>query len=121
MATLNIQLLGKLHVQQDEAAIHGFEVRKVQELFCYLLLNRRQAYPRESLANLFWNDCSTAQSKKYLRKALWQLQTAVSSAAPSLLLAGPEWIQVNPQADIRLDVGILESAFNEVRSVPGAG
>src|SRR3954452_25268160 len=104
MATLNIQLLGKLHVQQESEALHGLDIRKVQELFCYLLLHREHAHPRESLASLLWSDCETAQSKKYLRKALWQLQTAVGvprgDAMPPLLLAGAEWIQLNPQADI---------------------
>ena len=33
---------------------------------------------RESLAALLWGENPTAQSKKYLRQALWQLQHALS-------------------------------------------
>src|SRR5262245_60652547 len=125
MATLRIQLLGKLQMRWDHTTILGLEVRKVQEFFCYLLIHRQQAHSREALASLLWSECSTAQSKTYLRKALWQLQTALSLAhgegRPPILLAGPERIQLNPQADLWLDVAVLESAFAAVRHRPGMG
>jgi DNA-binding SARP family transcriptional activator len=94
----------------------------VQELFCYLLLYRERSHPRETLASLLWGDTTTAQSKAYLRKALWQLQAALDSQAESiserLLVIEPDWVQINPRADLWLDVAVFEQAFALVQGVP---
>ena len=78
-AKLTISLFGKFSVQFGNRTIDDLEKCKVQELFSYLLLHRDRPHPRENLANLLWSDVSTAQSKSYLRKALWQLQTALNA------------------------------------------
>jgi DNA-binding SARP family transcriptional activator len=121
MSGLTISLLGRLDVHGAAGPLPGFEPTKVQELFCYLLLFREKPHAREALAEVLWSN--SGQARKYLRKALWQLQTALDadSTGPgtSLLEAGPEWIQLNPSADIRLDVALLEHAFLQVRNVPG--
>lgn len=101
----------------------GLEARRVQELFSYLLLHRERPHSREMLAALLWGDRVTAQSKKYLRQALWQLQSALDSVAETavvpILLVDNEWIQINPQAAIWLDVAYLEEAFQAVRGLRG--
>jgi DNA-binding SARP family transcriptional activator len=123
MPTLNIQLFGKFCVRRNEQVLDGFDARKVQELFCYLLLHRDHALPRETLASVLWPDTTTAQSKKSLRQALWQLQSALGSQCESTceraLLVEPEWIQLNAKADLWLDVASLEKAFQLVQKVPG--
>ena len=35
------------------------------------------------------------------------------------MLAGPDWIQFSPEADLWLDVAVFEQAFALVRGVPG--
>ena len=123
MSLLSVSLFGRFHAQCGQQVLEGIDTRKVQELFCYLLLNRGHTHPRETLASLLWGDHSTAQSKTYLRKALWQLQTALdpgaSSAARPVLLVEPEWIQLNPKADMWLDVAEFERAFTLTQGMPG--
>lgn len=123
MATLNVHLFGKFEVKMGEMPINGFDIRRVQELFCYLVLHRPHSHPREALATLFWDDCTTTQSKTYLRKALWQLQTALNlsrkDASPALLLANPDSIQLNPHAEVWVDVAVFEGAFNAIRGKSG--
>lgn len=99
-------------VEADNGAISGLEARKVQELFTFLLLHRRQLHSRETLADLLWGDCPTAQSKKNLRQTLWQLQSALTSCngASSVLIAEAEWLGINPEAEFWLDVTEFESA-----------
>ena len=70
METIRISMFGKLRVQQGGTDLCGFEARKVQELLCYLLLHRSQMHHRERLATLFWENQTTANSRKYLRQAL---------------------------------------------------
>src|SRR5215467_13109593 len=111
MSTLSIHLFGKFCVRRDEQVLDGFDARKVQELFCYLLLHRDHSLPRETLAGLLWPDTTTVQSKKNLRQALWQLQTALGSqnepTNDRILLVDADWVQLNTQADLWLDVAVF--------------
>jgi DNA-binding SARP family transcriptional activator len=110
-------------VARDERVLAGLDAGKAQELFCYLLLHRDRSHPRETLANLLWVDVSADQSKKYLRKALWQLQAAIHShiepITSHVLLVEPDWVHLNPNADLWLDVAMFEQAFALVQGLPG--
>src|SRR5260370_3113828 len=123
MPTLRVYLFGKFCVRRDEQVLDGFDARKVQELFCYLLLHRDHSLPRETLASILWPDTTTVQSKKSLRQALWQLQSALGSHNESVsdrvLLVEPEWIRLNSEAEFWLDIAVLENAFQLVQKVPG--
>lgn len=123
MEFLRISMFGKLKVALGEQILTDSNSRKAWELFCYLLLHRDHPHPREALANLQWDAKSTTQSKKYLRQTLWQLQSMIApqngqDATPVLLL-DPEWVHINPQANLWLDVAAFEQAYDQVRTVPG--
>jgi DNA-binding SARP family transcriptional activator len=123
MAKLRIQLFGKFCVRRNEHILDGFEARKIQELFCYLLLHRDHSLPRETLASILWPETTTVQSKKNLRQALWQLQTALGSHIEPdndrILLADADWVQLNSQADLWLDVAEFEQVYNFVQKTSG--
>jgi DNA-binding SARP family transcriptional activator len=116
-------LFGKICVRRNERVLDGFDARKIQELFCYLLLHRDHSLPRETLASILWPETTTTQSKKNLRQALWQLQSALGSqnepANDRLLLVDTDWVQLNSQAELWLDVAEFEQAFNLVQKTPG--
>ncbi len=120
MCKLRISLFGKFSLQTEGNIIHGLETRKADELLCYLLLHRDRPHPRESLADLLWGEISSSQSKNYLRKTLWQLQSGIEaitehSNCPRILLIDGEWIQVNSDSDLWLDTSFLEAVYNNVR------
>jgi DNA-binding SARP family transcriptional activator len=123
MPTLSVSLFGQLSIHSGDQVLEGLEARKVQELFCYLLLHRERAHPRETLASVLWGDYSTVQSRSYLRKALWQLQAALDpqtrATGNSVVLADPEWVRLNPRCDLRLDVALFEEAATLARGTPG--
>lgn len=124
MSTLRISLFGQFHIQCGEEILTHLLSRKLQELFCYLLLYRDRSHPRETLASMLWGNSSTAHSKKYLRQALWQLQNSVKSRDEGenrqLLLVNPDRICLSPDAEVWIDVAILEQAFARTRGVSGA-
>ena len=124
MPLLSVRLFGKLCVESRVRVVPNLTARKVQELFCYLLLFRDRPHPRETLAGLFWGEASTTQSRAYLRKALWQLQTTLAHPPAcglgSALLVTSEWVQVNPQADVWLDVAMFEQACAAIQGIAGA-
>lgn len=125
MSRLHIHLLGKFQTVVDGQVTLRFEARKVQELFCYLCVHRKNTHLREALASVLWNERSSSQSRKYLRQAVWQLQSALGSMSDAsegqLLLADPEEICINPNANFWLDVSELERAFALTQKVPGRG
>jgi len=105
----------------DELALESILHGKAQELFCYLLLCRDKPHSRDQLATLFWGDCTTAQSRKNLRQALWQLQAGLNSKhiRPDCLIVETEWIQLNSHADLWLDVAAFEQAYVDAEGVSG--
>jgi DNA-binding SARP family transcriptional activator len=123
MTILHVTLFGRLAVRCGEQLITDLGPRKVQELFCYLLLYRDRPHHREILADLLCGDNPTSQSRKCLRQALWRLQAVLRTQAglPSekLLLVEADWVQINPEADVWLDVAEFEKAFALVHGVPG--
>ena len=54
-AELNLALLGKLEIQQNDRPIAGLASAKAQALLCYLAVTGR-AHFRTSLAGLLWGD-----------------------------------------------------------------
>lgn len=121
MSAVKVNLFGKFCIRHNEQAMNGFE-GKAKELFCYLLLHRSHPHSREIIASLLWSDSTTAQSKKYLRQALWQLQSTLNSqiepTGSQVLLVNAKWIQLNPQADIWIDVEEFDQIFTLVQDVP---
>lgn len=122
MDGLRVCLFGKLDVKRGDHVTVDLCAHKAQELFCYLLLHRDHPRTREALTAVLWNDCSPAQSKKYLRQTLWQLQTAIRLPEPRhapVLTVESEWVYIGPQNNLWLDVAEFEQAFNLTKGTPG--
>ena len=122
MNQLSISLFGKFRISYAGSPLTGCEALKVQELLCYLLLHRNRPQPREILASVLWGDnCTTSHSRKYLRNALWRLQSAMSSLPQTtrerLLSAESDWIEFRSASALELDVETLESAYLQVRGL----
>ncbi|MCA1815505.1 MAG: hypothetical protein LC746_03705 [Acidobacteria bacterium] len=126
MPPLSIQLFGQFKVSSDGRAPARLDASKAQELLCYLLVNRARPHPRESLAAVLWGDAPAERAKKYLRQALWHLQTVLDSQPRTgddpraLLRAEHEWVQLNPDSEISLDVETFERAFDAARAERGS-
>ncbi len=121
---LHISLFGRLRITCDGRVITACESSKAQELFCYLLLHSRRSHARERIASLLWEEqCTTAQAKAYLRKALWQLQQSFAPY-PDLLDAGllevnAEWIKLNPIDALSVDVAALAEVDTRMTGIAG--
>jgi len=124
MSKLRICLFGKFHVSRDEKPLEGLDAAKAQELFCYLLLHWSRPHSREILAGLLWGDSTTAQSRKYLRQGLWQLQSALETNTDHdytpILHVEPEWVQFNLSANIAVDVMQFVSTFELLQERNGS-
>lgn len=123
MFRFRIHLFGRFRVEYDQEPLEGLGTFKVQELLSYLLIHRNRPRPREALAALLWGDTPTDKSRKYLRQALWHLQTALRSrdaaAGDRILLVEDNWVQLNTRSEIWLDVAVLEESFAALKDKPG--
>lgn len=123
MSTLRLSLFGKLSVQYGAVETSLIESRKAQELLGYLLLFRMRPHHRERIAPLFWLDVPNAIAKRYLSKALWQLQTALQTLcgtqSTDLLQVDSDWIELSLQGDCWLDVAVFEDAFLNTQRTSG--
>jgi len=73
---LEFRLLGAPQIRCDGAISNGLAA-KAQALLYYLAMtaaSERMLHPRAALAPLLWSECSDAQARANLRKALQQLQ-----------------------------------------------
>jgi DNA-binding SARP family transcriptional activator len=122
MSTLVVSLFGKLRLRVEGGTPVEIDSFKAQELFCYLLLFRDRPHTRERLADTLWADSSPSHSKQYLRQTLWQLRGVVDPVSQPdnpILLVESEWIQVNANAALSLDVAEFEKAYNLARGTRG--
>jgi DNA-binding SARP family transcriptional activator len=120
-------LFGRLRIHQEEwSRLNSVSLDsiKAQELLCYLALNRDVPHSREALASRLWGDrCTTAQSRKYLRNAIWQLQSGLSRTlqeGEGMLSVDPEWIELRTSPNLWLDVAVFEQAYGAARSRAGS-
>lgn len=126
MDILRVTLLGRFEATWRGESLEGLAHAKARELFCYLLLNRDKPNSRESIASLLWGDHYTTEvSKKYLRKALWQLNEAIAGCADEirndLIDADANWIELKSLDSLWLDVAYVDQAYAAVKGVPGSG
>jgi DNA-binding SARP family transcriptional activator len=75
------------------------------------------------LADRLWPNVDTRRCKKYLRQALWQLQKVTvngidSAEQQQLLVVDQEWIEINPEADLWVDVLEFERAYDGAIGLP---
>jgi DNA-binding SARP family transcriptional activator len=123
MFPLKIRLLGKFSLVHNDRELECLASTKAKELLCYLLLHRDRPHSREILASLLWGDCTTAQSRKYFRQTLWQLQQAFHSVSPGgqirLLHVDGEYLRLDSDAELWLDISVFEKAFSPVRGITG--
>ena len=73
---------------------------------------------------MLWGESLTEKSRKYLRQALWLLQTAIETQkGPDAdcipLRIDHDWVQIDTNRTVWLDVAVLEDAFTLVEGVAG--
>ena len=121
---VQIHLFGRFSIERDGKTVRVFDSGKAEELLCYLLVHRDRFHPRETLATVLWGDCCTTdQARKYLRNALWRLQTSLNDdeelAGSNALLVEPEWIQFRTSSSLWIDVMVFEDAYHAVKGASG--
>ena len=112
MEVIHVSLFGQFHAWTKGGRVNGLNLRKTQELFSYLLIHRGVAHPREFLGELLWEDSPPVQARKYLRQALWHLQSSISGSSDGpALAADAATIELLPGEHIQSDAAEFEQAY----------
>lgn len=122
-SALHLSLLGPFSltaIPQRSLAVRG---EKIRALLVYLAVETN-THRREELMTLLWPELEQTAAQSNLRQTLYRLRKTVpdvtprhnhTSAAVPLLLADRLNIQLNPQADITLDVRTFQQLLGEVK------
>jgi DNA-binding SARP family transcriptional activator len=111
---LEIRTLGGLAIQRDGQPVTGLASRKVEALLAYLACAGRPR-PRELVAEMLWEERTQERAMGNLRVALSSLRKRVG---PYVTIAREE-VGINPEADVWLDVQVLEQALSAARASDG--
>jgi DNA-binding SARP family transcriptional activator len=123
MSTIQIHMFGKFEMVVDNRSVNCFRCQKALELFCYLILFCDRPHNREQLAEMFWGEHSTVDSKRYLRKILWQLQSelelVLDPSCSHLIQVEQDWLRFNGYGNVRIDVLEFERLITTISGKPG--
>ncbi len=110
MPRVCIRLFTNFSITDESVLCAEFPPGKLQDLFCYLLINHDRNLVREVVASALWENCTTVQSKKYLRTSLCQLRKILraSFGAGDALESDPSFVRVNTGSLLWLDVAEFE-------------
>lgn len=121
-AVLEVDLLGRFRASWGGRTVRELHHAKAQELLAYLLINRERSHAREALASVLWEGEDACSPRKSLRQTLWQLQSALATAAPHLEKLveqlGPDWIRLHRDVEVRVDVDDLKRALERAEACP---
>lgn len=124
---LHVRLFGKFQLLATLpcglAEVVPLEPGKAREVLCFVMLSGHRAHHREALSSLFWGEGSSERSLKYLRQALWQLQSLLvqySDPEQPILRVESDWIQLNTAANLWIDTGVFEASCLQVRNQSGS-
>jgi WD40 repeat protein/DNA-binding SARP family transcriptional activator len=115
MFHLVLSLLGGFQAAIDDHPLTGFESNKVRALLAYLAVEAGHPYRRESLAALLWPEFPETIALANLRVALADLRNQIHDREADLpfLLIDRESIQLNPDADVWVDVWEFDPASRD--------
>ncbi|MBL8130970.1 MAG: tetratricopeptide repeat protein [Anaerolineae bacterium] len=117
---LRIELLGGMHITQDDEPVTGFISSKAQALLCYLVMHPQQYLLRSSLAAMFWGDMPDEDAATNLRqvianlKKLFERYFDISRQSIAFMPTDSYWLDVaefETGRDIRLYHGDLLAGF----------
>jgi len=111
MATLSIKMMGIFRVDINGRPVTNFKTNKVRGLLAYLAVEAKQPQRREVLAGMFWPEYTEQRARANLSQALLMLRQSIDdeTADSPTLLVERDTIQLNPTADLWLDVDLFST------------
>ncbi|MEF9917481.1 MAG: AAA family ATPase [Lachnospiraceae bacterium] len=116
MSNITVKMFGEFEASVDGIPV-SFPYKKVEALFCYLIMKRRVT--RDELSNLFWLDKDESTAKKNLRNAIYKLKKCFINI-DNLLDITQSVITWGTNISITCDVEIFLKNLFEIDNYRGA-
>jgi predicted ATPase/DNA-binding SARP family transcriptional activator len=115
---VEIELLGQPRVRLNGASLDLAKWQKPMTLLFYLAVASERRHTREELAALFWPDAATSAALRNLRQLLYRLRQALedNEAARAAILSEEETLDIDPEADVRVDISAFQALYDEVQT-----
>jgi predicted ATPase/DNA-binding SARP family transcriptional activator/Tfp pilus assembly protein PilF len=113
MPRLTLSALGPLTLTLDDQPLKGLDYKKVRALLVLLTLEGQRVHARSELCGQLWPEHDERAARASLSQAISQLRQALGDkdADRPFLLVSSESIQLNPEADVQLDVTTFLAAI----------
>ncbi|MCB9134084.1 MAG: AAA family ATPase [Anaerolineales bacterium] len=118
MPALTLNLLGPLTALLDDQSVYEFRTAKVQALLVYLAMEKDRPHRREVLMDFLWPDTLLESAQVNLRQTIYRLRQTIpevnsksGNGQVPLILAERLTLQLNPAADVRLDVDDFQACL----------
>lgn len=111
MSNITIKMFGEFNASTNGKTI-VFQYKKVEALFCYLVLKKHAT--RDELSNLLWSEREESTAKKNLRNAIYKLKECFEER-DNLFRINKSAIEINPDLNISIDIEMFlndESAID---------
>jgi DNA-binding SARP family transcriptional activator len=115
--SLSLSLLGLFQASLSGQPLTEFYSSKVRALLAYLAVEAGREHPRPVLAALLWPDWDDRAALGNLRFSLSKLRQAINDqdADPPFLLISRDTIQLNPAAEVSVDVHLFQQELRASR------
>ncbi len=115
--SLSLSLLGVFQASLNGQPITEFYSSKVRALLAYLAVEAGRVHSRPVLAALLWPDWADRAALGNLRFSLSKLRQVINDqdSTPSFLLINRDTVQLNPAAELSLDVRLFQQEVQASR------
>lgn len=117
MTRLQLSLIGRFQAKLDSQPLSRFEYDKVRALLAYLAIESDFPHRRDALTGLFWPEQTDIVARKSLNQAVYTLRKVLGdkkAAQVPFILADHTTMQLNPDADVWVDVDAFQSGVTAV-------
>ena len=117
MGGIEIRLFGGVQLSWAGRPLPAFPTQKSKSLFALLVLEHDRPHAREMLADMFWPERPSSQSRKALRNELWRVRKTLDSAGADLrnyLREDAEFVSFDLDSRCWLDVNEFETELAAV-------
>ncbi len=115
--SLIVSFFGGMELRLGSRPLPAFPTKKSSALFAKLILSAGHFFSRDTLSELFWQDCDPKKGRSCLRTELWRIRRIIESDGVmpnSFVQVVNGSVGFNASVDYWLDVTIFENRLNDL-------
>jgi DNA-binding SARP family transcriptional activator len=114
---LEVQLLGRLHIECDGQPMGLPSTRRARSLLGFLILHKGRRFRRGALIEAAWGERVSGRTKKWLRTELWRIRSLLEGSPESsaaCFVVDRKEIAFDPDQELWIDYEEFQRRFDRV-------